>query len=86
MPADQGFFYACRLRTTIRTMGRPPDGPVARTVPVTTKFSKAEQASLDRQRALRGFADRSAYIRSLVKADGHRLGTQKSKGSPDASA
>lgn len=75
------FKSTTRFRSTIRPVGRTPDGPVARQNVVSMKMSGAELAALDRQRKLRGGMDRSAYLRSLIRQDAARIarpeGTEK---------
>lgn len=54
-------------------MGRPAAAGRPRENAITARFTEQETQNLDQQRAMRGFGDRSAYLRHLVREDGRRL-------------
>lgn len=60
-------------------MGRPSAAGRPRENAITARFTQQETESLDNQRAQRGFGDRSAYLRHLVREDGRRLEREKGK-------
>jgi len=60
-------------------MGRPPAGASARETPITARFSANEAENVARQATLRGFSDKSSYLRHLVRQDGQKLQAEKGK-------
>lgn len=60
-------------------MGRPAAAGRPRENAITARFTEQETERLDVQRAERGFGDRSAYLRYLVREDGRRLDRERGK-------